>query len=185
MSWKRDPTRSEQVSAGLYHVVLSLSCVCSNQPCFIVYISNHNFLLVFNSLLWQRASDLCTFGCLNYVYFHFQFRITIWRKHDKVIIDSGEIKDPDIQGGKLGVMSFSQEKCMWSAVSTRCLGKRIFCAPLCTVAGIVFATLQKILSEQFVHTWTETNHYIELLTTWRLTPPQLNCRALFAEIKRA
>ena len=40
-------------------------------------------------------------------------------------------------------MSFSQEKCMWSAVSTRCLGKRIFCAPLCTVVGVVFATLQK------------------------------------------
>ena len=40
-------------------------------------------------------------------------------------------------------MSFSQEQCMWSAVSTRGLGKRIFCAPLCTVVGVVFATLQK------------------------------------------
>ena len=81
------------------------------------------------------------------------------------MIDSDEIKDPDIQGGKLGVMSFSQEKCMWSAISTRCLGKRIFCASLCTVTGIVFATLQKILSQQFVSTWTEANQYIELLTT--------------------
>jgi len=48
-------------------------------------------------------------------------RIKIWRKHNKLMIDSGEIKDRDIREGKLGVMSFSQEKCMWSAISTRCL----------------------------------------------------------------
>lgn len=39
------------------------------------------------------------------------------------MIDSGEIKDPDIGGGKLGLMCFSQEKVIWSAVSARCLGK--------------------------------------------------------------
>ena len=38
-------------------------------------------------------------------------------------MDSGEIKDPDIGGGKLGLMSFSQENVIWSAVSARCLGK--------------------------------------------------------------
>ncbi|KAJ7380253.1 hypothetical protein OS493_010968 [Desmophyllum pertusum] len=48
-------------------------------------------------------------------------RLKIWRKHNKVMIDSGEIKDPDIGGGRLGVMCFSQEKVMWSAISTRCL----------------------------------------------------------------
>jgi len=48
-------------------------------------------------------------------------RIKIWRKHNKLMIDSGEINDRDIREGKLGVMSFSQEKCMWSAISTRCL----------------------------------------------------------------
>ena len=65
------------------------------------------------------------------------------------MIDSGEIKDPDIRQGKLGVMSFSQEKCMWSAVSTRCLGKCMFCAFLCTVAVIVFVTLQNNLGPFF------------------------------------
>lgn len=39
-------------------------------------------------------------------------------------MDSGVIKDPDIRGGKLGVMCFSQENIIWSAISTRCLGKR-------------------------------------------------------------
>ena len=75
-------------------------------------------------------------------YFHFQFRIKIWSKYNEVMIDSGDIKDLDIRGGKLGVMSFSQEKCIWSAISTRCLGKCMFCTFLCFLAGIVFAWLQ-------------------------------------------
>jgi len=48
-------------------------------------------------------------------------RIKVWRRYSKELIDSGDIKDPDIRGGKLGLMSFSQEKSIWSAVSTRCL----------------------------------------------------------------
>mgnify|MGYP002260167608 FL=1 len=39
------------------------------------------------------------------------------------MIDTGEISDPDILGGRLGFMSFSQEKVIWSAVSARCLGE--------------------------------------------------------------
>ena len=54
----------------------------------------------------------------------FLFRLKIWRKYNKLMMDSGVIKDPDIRGGKLGVMCFSQEKIIWSAISTRCLGKR-------------------------------------------------------------
>ncbi|XP_078355791.1 cartilage oligomeric matrix protein-like, partial [Oculina patagonica] len=48
-------------------------------------------------------------------------RLKIWRKYNKLMMDSGEIKDPDIRGGKLGVMCFSQENVIWSAISTRCL----------------------------------------------------------------
>lgn len=48
-------------------------------------------------------------------------RLKIWRKYNKLMMDSGVIKDPDIRGGKLGVMCFSQEKIIWSAISTRCL----------------------------------------------------------------
>jgi len=48
-------------------------------------------------------------------------RLRIWHKYNKQLMDSGEIKDPDIGGGKLGLMSFSQENVIWSAVSARCL----------------------------------------------------------------
>ena len=44
-------------------------------------------------------------------------------------MDSGEIKDFDIASGKLGLMSFSQIKVIWSAVSARCLGKYIVIPP--------------------------------------------------------
>jgi len=39
------------------------------------------------------------------------------------MMDTGEIKDPDVGAGKLGLMSFSQERVIWSAVSAQCLGK--------------------------------------------------------------
>lgn len=48
-------------------------------------------------------------------------RLRIWHKYNKVMMDSGEIKDFDIGSGKLGLMSFSQIKVIWSAVSARCL----------------------------------------------------------------
>lgn len=111
-----------------------------------VNIFSNNFLLVFNSLLWLSTRRInVSFDVESYLYFRFQFRIKIWHKYNKLMIDSGEIKDPDIRGGKLGVMSFSQEKCMWSAVSTRCLGKWVLYTFLCCVVGRVFATLQRNL----------------------------------------
>lgn len=51
------------------------------------------------------------------------FRLKLWSKYNKLMIDSGEISDRDILGGRLGFMSFSQEKVIWSAVSARCLGE--------------------------------------------------------------
>ncbi|XP_068740521.1 cartilage oligomeric matrix protein-like isoform X2 [Montipora capricornis] len=48
-------------------------------------------------------------------------RLQIWTKYKELMTDSGEIVDPDISGGKLGLMSFWQEKVIWSAVSARCL----------------------------------------------------------------
>ncbi|XP_067016443.1 cartilage oligomeric matrix protein-like isoform X3 [Acropora muricata] len=48
-------------------------------------------------------------------------RLKLWSKYNQLMIDTGEISDPDILGGRLGFMSFSQEKVIWSAVSARCL----------------------------------------------------------------
>ena len=45
------------------------------------------------------------------------------------MMDTGEIKDPDVGAGKLGLMSFSQERVIWSAVSAHCLGNHFLSLP--------------------------------------------------------
>ena len=63
------------------------------------------------------------------LFFVCPLRLKIWLKYNKLMMDTGEIKDPDVGAGKLGLMSFSQERVIWSAVSAQCLGKHILSLP--------------------------------------------------------
>ena len=63
------------------------------------------------------------------LFFVCPLRLKIWLKYNKLMMDTGEIKDPDVGAGKLGLMSFSQERVIWSAVSAQCVGKHILSLP--------------------------------------------------------
>ena len=74
------------------------------------------------------------------LFFVCPLRLKIWLKYNKLMMDTGEIKDPDVGAGKLGLMSFSQERVIWSAVSAQCLGKHILSRPR-TITVKIFVSI--------------------------------------------
>ena len=46
-----------------------------------------------------------------------------WFEGTSLVVDSGNIYDSTIKGGRLGVFCFSQEKIIWSRLQVRCNGE--------------------------------------------------------------